>query len=788
MQQGDIAVNNERVVVTDDWTRNWQAKIAIKITAMFLWVIILCGFGTVIYFTKDFDLHIKDEVAHDLDAMAYQVQEVLSENTIENTPEFRQRLTTLFSESFDHEGAEVVAHRGIVGVRLAAAGQTFDFGLVDTAELSSDKRPLFFTRPGDDVVVEAGEIQAFFTPFAKIGERTREQLVITVVAVILVFGVLLRLMIQNVLAKPFQVLMDAIQGVSNGDLSLRLDVSREDEFGHLSRFFNQMLERVQRQQEELTQANRELTSEISVRKEAEQKLRAHQDTLEKVIEERTRDLAVARDQALAASQTKSAFIANISHEIRTPLTPIIGFAEAMLSGKQGPHEQEQCLRTIIRNGRHLSHIINEILDLSKIEANSLDIEHIEVNPFAVLRDVESIVRVLAQEKGLEFELDYEYPIPTKITSDPTRLKQILMNLVTNAVKFTKKGQVRISTRYAADEKLLLMTVSDTGIGIAKDKVDRLFQPFSQADYSTTRQYGGTGLGLYISKRLAAMLGGDIRLDSIEGVGTRFIVSVSVGDREDLQLVHETPGDSNDDLGDLERADSAHLSGKILLAEDSPDIQRLMVYFLKRTGAEVTPVENGKLAVEAALQNDYDLILMDMQMPVMGGVEAVELLRATGCATPIVALTANAMKEDRQRYEAIGCDGFLPKPVDQGMLCKVLHRYLRETRPEQQETVPTGVLGEADEFSALVTEFRNGLPDYASRIRSALAENRLDTVRELAHQLKGMGSSFGFPEITASAAQVEAVLKQGKDQDGATLGEELIELLEQTLLPEEDVAT
>ena len=785
MQQDEVEISNDRVVVTDDWTRNWQAKIAIKITAMFLWVIILCGFGVVIYLTEDFGSHVNEEIAHDIDALAYQVQSVLSASQLEDADEFRPKLGSLFSETLKHNDSEVVSHGGISGIRLVTRGHTLEFGHIDETTLDSDRRNVIFSTPGRDGKTESAEIQAFFTPFDQIGDKTRQQLVISVVVVILVFGVLLRLMIQNVLAKPFQVLMDAIQGVSRGDLSLRLDVSRQDEFGHLSRFFNQMLERVQSQQEKLTEANQDLVSEIAVRKEAEQKLRAHQDELEKVIEERTRDLAVARDQALAASQTKSAFIANISHEIRTPLTPIIGFAEAMLNGNQAPDEQEQHLRTIIRNGRHLSHIINEILDLSKIEANSLDIEQLEVNPFTVLSDVEAVVRVLAEEKGLEFELDFEFPIPTRILSDPTRLKQILMNLATNAIKFTSKGQIRVSTRYAADDGQLLITVSDTGIGIAREKITRLFQPFSQADYSTTRRYGGTGLGLYISKRMANILGGDIKLESLEGVGSRFTMSVSVGDVQNPEFVHERPDTMQDDLSDLKRADAEHLSGNILLAEDSPDIQRLMLYFLQRTGAEVTPVENGKLAVEAALQNNYDLILMDMQMPVMGGIEAVKVLRSAGCAAPIVALTANAMKEDRESYDAIGCDGFLPKPVDQNQLCKVLHQYLQELSPQENEQLPVQGLNEVDRFTELVAQFRTGLGDYASRLRSALTENKLDTARELAHQLKGMGSSFGYPEITDISAQVDKALKDGGGQQGMMLGMELIKLLEKSSLPAED---
>ncbi|UCE75733.1 MAG: response regulator [Gammaproteobacteria bacterium] len=776
-KQGDSAVRNEKIVVTDDWTRNWQARIAIKITAIFLWVIILSGFATVVFFTKDLDVHIEQEISHDLDGVAHRVQSALSRQGSELGPDSGDGVRLLIEEAISQNGVEITGHAGIVGFRFTVAGQSFDFGTLRPG-LASAKRQI--VTPGG-VGDETAELEAFFLPAADSAKQTRQELIITVVVVLLLFGMLLSLTIQNVLAKPLQAMMDAIQQVSNGDLNLRLDVSRKDEFGHLSRFFNQMLSRVQTQQEALTEANRELVSEIAVREQAEQKLRAHQDTLEKVIEERTRDLEVARDQALAASQTKSAFVANVSHEIRTPLTPIIGFAEAMLHGGQDRREQEQSLRTIIRNGRHLSYIINEILDLSKIEANSLDIESIAVDPFALLSDVESIARVLADEKGLGFQLAYQFPIPRRITSDPTRLKQILMNLVTNAIKFTAKGQVEIAVRYDTAARQLSLTVSDTGIGISRDKIERLFQPFSQADYSTTRQYGGTGLGLYISKRLANLLGGDISLESVEGLGTRFAVRVSVGEVDDLELANAVPAADRDDLVDLHRLADVQLDGNVLLAEDSPDIQRLMRYLLQRTGARVTAVENGERAVEAALREDYHLILMDMQMPVMGGCEAVELLRASGCCTPIVALTANAMKEDRERYQAIGCDGFLPKPVEQAKLYQVLGKYL-PCRGDQAAAVESpGERQEDTGVGEIVAQFLRGLDDYARRIDAALREQRYADAQELAHQLKGMGGAFGYPGITACAAELEVALKGGDPRLAAAPGEALVALLNSTAL-------
>jgi signal transduction histidine kinase/response regulator of citrate/malate metabolism len=785
-RQSDAAVKSENVVVTDDWTRNWQARIAIKITAIFLWVIILGGFGTVVFVTKDLDVYIEKEVSRDLDAVAHRLQSLLSRQNGEAGGVGDMDLQAFLAKAIAPSGDDIVAGAGIVALRVTVADQTAEFGKL-RPELTSAGRQFITVGPHGKEVVQ---LEAFFEPPVDRAQATRQELIITVMVVLLVFGMLLSLTVQNVLAKPLQAMMDAIKKVSDGDLNLRLDVSREDEFGRLSLFFNQMLDRVQTQQGALTEANRELVSEISVRKQAEQKLRAHQDTLEKVIEERTRDLQIARDQALAASHTKSAFIANVSHEIRTPLTPIIGFAEAMLHGRQDSREQEQSLRTIIRNGRHLSNIINEILDLSKIEANSLDLERIPVDPFTVLADVQAVAQVLAREKGLEFEVGYDFPVPRQIVSDPTRIKQILMNLVTNAIKFTTKGQVSVGVRYDEQARQLALTVADTGIGISAAKMKRLFQPFSQADCSTTRQYGGTGLGLYITKRLVTLLGGDISLESVAGVGTRFTATVSVGEVDDLQLSDSIPAPEEDDLVDPCSLGDAGLQGDVLLAEDSPDIQRLMRHLLERSGARVRTVENGKLAVKVALQGNYDLVLMDMQMPVMGGCEAVQLLRASGCSTPIVALTANAMKEDRVRYQEMGCDGFLPKPVDQVQLYQVLGRYLSARREPLAGSPPAEAEGLQQEagIEEIVTQFLRGLGDYARRIVAALREERYAEVQGLAHQLKGMGGSFGHPDITARAADLDATLKSGDHALVPERAAALVRLLESKTLAETPLET
>lgn len=488
---------------------------------------------------------------------------------------------------------------------------------------------------------------------------------------------------------------------------------------------------------------------------------------------------IERGVAEGASQSKSDFIANVSHEIRTPLTPIIGFAESMLQDDLDRDTCKSLLSAIVRNGRHLFNIINEILDLSKIEADKLEIEKVEVDTSQLFHDVESVIGTLAREKGLEFRAIFTNPVPRRISSDPTRIRQILMNLLTNAVKFTEKGAVGLYLEFDAEQKLLHFTVSDTGIGVSEDDLERLFKAFSQADASTTRRFGGTGLGLHISQRLANLLGGDITVTSHEGVGSKFVVTI-VAEGEHLGDLISSPNPETSaaysSTGIV--VEIPMLAGHVLLAEDTPDNQRLISYYITKTGAAVSVAENGQIALEMALANDYDLVLMDMQMPVMGGAEAVEMLRATGCQTPVVALTANAMKGDLEKYTRIGCNGFMGKPIKQFVFYQTLAKYLPVQADDRAGDQVRSVAAVDEEFLVMQAEFLASLSGYAGRLREAMAQHDYLVVAEQAHVLKGMGGSFGFQEITNRAAKLETAMKNADYSNGKKLCDQLCEFLVQ----------
>jgi signal transduction histidine kinase/CheY-like chemotaxis protein len=491
----------------------------------------------------------------------------------------------------------------------------------------------------------------------------------------------------------------------------------------------------------------------------------------KLLERQTVELDAARRDSLEANRAKSAFLANMSHEIRTPMAAIIGYADLLLDPTIDASERVNHVQTIRRNANHLLSLVNDILDISKIEAGKMTVETIATSPSQIVVEVASLMRVRAAEKRLAFDIEYVGAIPETIQSDPTRLKQILLNFVGNAIKFTSEGGVRIRVQSDGPESpdpRLTIDVSDDGIGMSDEELKGLFTAFAQADASTTRKFGGTGLGLVISKRLAEALGGSVTVESAPGLGSVFQLAVPTGSLAGVRMIEGRVEAGVVATSDRPAGPGVVLppSSRVLLAEDGHDNRVLITTFLVKAGASVEVVGNGQLAVDeaeraAAAGEPYDVVLMDMQMPVLDGYGATSKLRMHGYKGPVVALTAHAMAGARERCESAGCDDYLTKPVDRAKLVATVARFVAGAGAISGAYLVSTLANDHD-LQALVRQYVRDLPERSSAILRAFRASDVDTLTRLAHQLKGSAGAYGFPLITEAAAAVESAVVSGLD--------------------------
>jgi signal transduction histidine kinase/CheY-like chemotaxis protein/HPt (histidine-containing phosphotransfer) domain-containing protein len=479
------------------------------------------------------------------------------------------------------------------------------------------------------------------------------------------------------------------------------------------------------------------------------------------------ELEIAQRRAESASATKSQFLANMSHELRTPLTAVLGFADLLQDAAVTADERISHAETIRRSAEHLLGLINDVLDLSKVEAGEMRMDPAACDPRRLLHDLESAMRPLATQRGISVRFEGFAMLPASVTTDRNRLRQILTNVIGNAIKFTSRGEVCVtaSTVVAGDASTQLrFDVVDTGIGISSAQAARLFEPFVQADASTSRRFGGTGLGLSIARKLARALGGDITLASELGKGSTFSISVDAGRTVAASAEHDEVETGHHVVKPASRL----VGARVLVADDNPANRMLFRAFLEAEGATVEVAEDGNAAVAAArsASRPYTVVLMDMQMPFLDGAGATAQLRAAAYGAPILALTAHAMVGDEARFTAAGCDGYIAKPVARMALVNAVARWLaREPAPsgvslvEPLEPLVSELIVEPD-LIPIVRLYLGTLPAILAALGAAAVAGDVGKLTSLAHVQAGTGGGCGYPTITESARALEQKLRAG----------------------------
>lgn len=471
--------------------------------------------------------------------------------------------------------------------------------------------------------------------------------------------------------------------------------------------------------------------------------------LEQRVEQRTAELSIERDKAQQLALAKTRFLANMSHELRTPLTIILGFVQQSLTRPHDQQTQNQ-LQTIDSQSKFLLQIVNDILDAAKMDEGKLPLElqHFELQP--LLSELHQSMLPAATAKALSFNLDCRYPLPRTLYTDPLRLKQILMNLLGNALKFTQQGEVRLSA--VIKQGQLQLTISDTGPGISMEMQQKLFAAFEQGDPGISRQFGGTGLGLYICKQLADLMGYQLVLQSTVQQGSQFSLLIPLPVQTELLLKAPKPQANN--LIQIKQQ-IPQLMGSVLIVDDVPDLRLLFSTLLSATGLEIQTAVNGLDALQKVAQQSFDLLLMDMHMPVMDGLTASRELRRQGYRMPIIALTADVQAEQKRLCLEAGCHAVLTKPVQ----AQVLYAKIAEFLPVKQSVEAQAEVQQ--QLEELTSMYRDTLPTVALELEQLMQLQEPVSTAALLHRIKGTSACFGFTRISALAATTELALNENR---------------------------
>jgi len=634
-----------------------------------------------------------------------------------------------------------------VTANFVAQGAMLDKHIMGSEDLVALPFSIFNNKQQHFVVVLQDSISAWL--------KTRNTFMLELLPFFIV-GILLALLgsffIARSISRPMGRLLQAAKLVASGSYTEQIEVSEKSELGELAREFSSMQSAVMEREQKIKDQAEEIRQTNTIKYQVEI---AH------------------KEQQLAASATdaKSRFLANVSHEIRTPLNSIIGYSEILSDVNAKETDKTKAILAVHNGGHYLLNIVNDVLDLSKIEAGKIQLDKAEISLVGLLQEVTSYMEGFAREKHLSFNLNLNFPLPYEFTSDPTRLKQILLNLCNNAIKFTHQGQVDLNVHWDTLKQRFIFVVTDTGSGMSDEQQLRLFTAFSQGNQSTSRKYGGTGLGLYISKQLTEMLGGHIKVTSQQGQGSQFAVYMPYVEATNKQvMITQRQADEVLHRDVKLNVDVPSLSGHILCADDNEDNRQLVAYLVAKTGAQLTLVEDGQQALNVADNGKFDLVLMDMQMPEMDGLQATTILKKRGFKAPIIMLTANVDSNSKKKMLAAGAKAHFAKPIDSQSFYAMLVEYLCDEQGQVKDDGEgdkaavenkslTKFHNSSSEFEQLILNYRLSFKNKLTDIQTAIEQENWGQVKSLMHKLKGSAGSYGFQQLSDFAILVEEHIDQ-----------------------------